>query len=245
MNKGIKGLINLGTPRYYLDQLLDEALIKSNDESRVGDYFHPSSIGQCLRFIQFSMNGMVSNVVDSTTQRIFDNGHDVHTRYKRYFKRIGRLVGEEVPVRIDISDIIITGHADIIVRDLFDGKRLLEIKSINNRGFEDVCSKNAPKIEHFLQWNIYSVGLHISNGDILYENKDNQKVKYFPVTTDKEKFAWAVEQFKTVQFCNDRGETVPMPDRCPNDYCRAKALCDELNQKKKGEKNGQGIPKNI
>lgn len=53
-------------------------------------------------------------------------------------------------------------------------RAVLEIKSINERGFKEVLSKG-PKLEHIWQANIYCKALKLPRMVFIYENKNDQK----------------------------------------------------------------------
>ena len=61
--------------------------------------YHPSEFGQCLRKVQFRRYAelgfiqVVDEEIDSQKLRLFDKGHNMHSRWVSYFERIGVLRG--------------------------------------------------------------------------------------------------------------------------------------------------------
>jgi hypothetical protein len=132
--------------------------------------------------------------------RIFDNGHGVHERLQKYLKDIGVLVEAEVPVVNQEYEIC--GSADGIIK-LRNREGVIEIKSINSNGF---YSTYEPKPEHLIQINVYMFCLDIPRGCVLYENKNNQKLKEFYVKLDSEILDPILEKIRYVQLCIQDGK---------------------------------------
>jgi len=69
--------------KHWFEQTIDDYLSVNKSENRTGTEFHPSSVGNCPRLIQFNLLGMVSEQIEPRVRRIFDHGHDMHRRYKK------------------------------------------------------------------------------------------------------------------------------------------------------------------
>ena len=120
--------------------------------------FHPSYTNQCARYWYYLFNGVdVTTSFSSQTYRIFDNGHAVHDRLYSYFREMGVLVAEEIPVKYDSPPI--EGTADGIID--WDGNKLIELKSISSEGFHYRQLHNKPKDEHYRQAQIYMECLNL------------------------------------------------------------------------------------
>ena len=191
----------------------------------VENVFHPSWAGMCPRYIQYIYLGIVTQEAeDARVERIFDVGHHTHIRYKNYFERLGILIGTEVGVDIKLPEnLFIKGRADFLLKSMEGERIVVELKSINNNAFEKL---RAPVDEHFLQWNVYAQELSLE-GIILYENKNNQHFKVFPVSFVQTKFDYVVNIFRQVRDCSQKGILVFKPEKCPNAYCKGKVLCKE------------------
>ena len=135
--------------------------------------FHPSYTNQCARYWYYLFNGVdVTTSFSSQTYRIFDNGHAVHDRLYSYFREMGVLVAEEIPVKYDSPPI--EGTADGIID--WDGNKLIELKSISSEGFHYRQLHNKPKDEHYRQAQSYMKCLELDSGYVIYENKNNQEI---------------------------------------------------------------------
>lgn len=136
----------------YIVKDLDLYLLKFNeDNDRAINVNSPSSVGGCPRARFYGRTGIPQDKgIDSRTRRIFDNGHGVHDRLQRYLTNMGKLLMDEVPVHN--KEFEIQGHTDGIIRLSKNELGVLEIKSINDRGF--TLLKDA-KEEHKQQALIY------------------------------------------------------------------------------------------
>lgn len=89
---------------------------------------------------------------------------------------------------INIKDIAgipgldVVGHVDGILQDEFGNKKVLDIKTINQTGYEWVTR---PKDTYINQLHLYMKALHIYDGIILYVNKTNGEMKPFDVVYDE------------------------------------------------------------
>lgn len=143
--------------------------------------FHPSYTNQCERYWYYLFNGIeYTPSFSPQTYRIFDNGHGVHERLYSYFRNMGILLEEELPVTYD--DPPITGTADGIID--FYGKKLIELKSISNEGFEYRRIYKKPKDDHVRQAQIYMKCLDLDQAFVIYENKNNQQI--LPILIDRD-----------------------------------------------------------
>ena len=98
-----------------LVQAVDDHLSKRNEVSfKKVNGFHPSYTNQCKRYWYYMFEGVNTDVdFRPQTYRIFDNGHAVHDRLYKYFREMGILINEEIPV--NYSSPPIEGTADGII----------------------------------------------------------------------------------------------------------------------------------
>lgn len=144
--------------------------------------------------------------------RIFDNGDAVHERIQVQCCHAGILdvsdFDSTMETPISVESLNIGGHCDGVLNfgprtntgktfTMFGvecpiykyanrrKRYVLEIKSINSRGFAQV-KKNGPKPEHIWQANIYANALSDIKGVIfIYENKDTQEWEEFVLPLDR------------------------------------------------------------
>lgn len=150
LNNMFKAMKNEG----YIIKPLDMYLLSlsATDEDRAINVNAPSQIGGCLRSRYYARTGAESDPqsVDPRTRRIFDNGSGVHERLQSYLEKCGVLLMREVPIIND--DYTIQGHTDGILKLSNAELGVLEIKSINSRGFSELKSE---KPDHKKQGLIY------------------------------------------------------------------------------------------
>jgi len=226
VKKGLAQILDDLDHRDWLEKAFDEVFAKKKKAPRVIDYFYASWAGECPRYIQYMMNGMIHDDIDPQSQRRLDNGTYMHERYGDYFESIKRLRAREPAFRGEFDGVTISGRGDLIVLDDNIQDVLIEMKSINSRLFNGILT--APREIDVLQWNLCSKALQISSGVILYENKDTQGLKYHFVTFNMDKYTQTVDKFKEINRCNQRGILVAKPAICTNPkYCRAKSFCKQ------------------
>lgn len=131
-----------------LDRYLYEQANKPND--RAVNVNAPSQAGKCNRANYYMRNQVEGDGgIDPRTQRIFDNGTYTHERLQAYLIDMDLLLMDEVPLLNEEYNI--QGHTDGFL-NLDPEVAILEIKSINSRGFSDL--KDA-KEEHKRQGLVY------------------------------------------------------------------------------------------
>jgi CRISPR/Cas system-associated exonuclease Cas4 (RecB family) len=201
-----------------------------------GDFFHPSQLGQCLRKMYFAhknapTDGMVSQEDGLRTALVFELGTYIHVIVQNLCERAGVLLSREVAI-IDKKNRHL-GHADGIL--LIDGEKyLLEIKSINSRGF---AALTAPKEEHKMQVHAYMKSLGLKWTIFVYLDKDTSKLKEFVVPYNERYYLKTVFSRIDLFFSSLHGGVLPpregeSPTRMPCAYCQFKRLCfDEATLK--------------
>ena len=164
----------------WLLKTLDKHLTGEQRSSRVG-VFYPSSLGSpCDRYLYNCYFGLVQEqVIDANTKRIFDCGDYLGYRYEKYFEKMGILVGTELSVKSE--DPPISGRLDFLIKHEVNKIAVVELKSINQRGFKALSK---PKDDHYQQIQLYLNLTGHEHGIVLYECKDDQKVKAFATIKD-------------------------------------------------------------
>jgi len=164
-----------------VEEIDDFLLLRNVSKFKQVKGFHPSYTNQCSRYWYYLFQGVdIATYFSPQTHRIFDNGHAVHERLYSYFRGMGVLVAEEIPVKYDSPPI--EGTADGIID--WDGNKLIELKSISSEGFHYRQLHNKPKDEHYRQAQIYMECLKLDAGYVIYENKNNQEI--LPIYIEKD-----------------------------------------------------------
>ena len=130
--------------------------LSAKDNDRALNVNAPSAVGQCLRARYYSRTNAPCDPfsIDARTRRIFDNGTAVHERIQRDLKEAGVLLMDEVPIINEEYNV--QGHTDGIIKLSDIELGVLEIKSINSRGFSELKSE---KPEHKRQGLVYLFSL--------------------------------------------------------------------------------------
>jgi len=202
----------------------DRWLIKTLDKYLRGEFspmeagkFYPSALGNpCDRYLYFAYNGFITErPLHAKLQRIFDNGNYLEDRMADYFANLDILISREEKVQHENPPI--SGRVDFILAHDIHENIALELKSINARGFNNL--RKGPKAEHEIQLQIYLNLLPLAQGVILYENKNDQRLKAFELKRDAA--AW-----KTItNRCLSIMEMIEAPENCGgNQWCQCKSV---------------------
>ena len=201
----------------WLLKSIDTHLEKTTRRTNVG-VFYPSSLGNpCDRFLYLAYNGdLPEQTISPELQRIFDCGDALGYRFEKYFEKMGILISTESQVKCE--DTKMSGRIDFIIKhEGIQDRAVIELKSINSRGFKALLDR--PKPEHVIQTQIY---LHLSNikhGIVLYENKNDQHTKAFVVNYDEN--VWN----KLVERCHKIMAMREIPARCTGPkYCQCRGV---------------------
>jgi CRISPR/Cas system-associated exonuclease Cas4 (RecB family) len=204
-----------------LNKAIDDNLAERNKpEFKKVKGFHPSYTNQCSRYWYYMFDGVsVTPDFRAQTLRIFDNGHAVHDRLYGYFRDMGILVAEEIPVTY--SSPPIEGTADGIIN--WHGEKLIELKSISSEGFHYRKLHNKPKDEHYRQAQIYMECLNLDSGFVIYECKNNQEI--LPIYIEKDQ-AFIDKLFKKYRdiYGNYTSGNIPV-----RPYKRTSKHCSDCN----------------
>ena len=199
----------------WLIKSLEASLGGPQRKNREG-VFYPSMLGSyCMRLLYLAYNGLLpEQVIDDNLQRIFDNGNSLEDRMASYFTKMDILLDREIVAKSDTPPI--SGRADFLLKHEDYDTIGLELKSINDKGFEAL--KNRPKREHTVQLQIYLHILQLPYGVVLYENKNNKKLKAFGMLPDPD--IWA----QVLKKCEDVMLMMEPPSRCSGpQWCNCRA----------------------
>lgn len=157
-----------------------------------------SELGKSKRDIYKSIKLKKPFKAEARVMRAMDNGNYVHERYMKYFIEMGILIGAEIDV--DYEDLI-RGRLDAIITN-GEENFVVEIKSCSQWVFNKL---KKPNHAHYLQLQFYLFCTNIKKGIMLYENKDNNVIKCFPVDLDKELVEGYISELKELKRVMDDG----------------------------------------
>lgn len=185
-----KGISDYGSS---ILEILEKTLTGTSEPTK-GGKFHASALGNpCDRYLWLSYTGRLPpSVISSDLRRIFDHGNITQDRYREYFKSANLYISEEISSKLGFPPI--SGRADFMIR-IRDEPYIIEFKTINSRNFDEL---SAPVKEHAIQLQIYLNMLNIRRGSVLYECKDNQKLKIYDLEKSDTIFSQIVERCKKI-----------------------------------------------
>ena len=157
---------------------LEKGLTKTPRAGSKGVFYPSTLCSPCERLVYLGYNGLIPpKPIQAKVRRIFDCGDYLGNRFHKYFSDLGLLIAAEQSVKH--ADPPISGRLDYLITHEKYGRSIIELKSINDRGFKLLTTD--PKIDHFLQLQIYLNLVGLEHGVVLYENKNDQEVKAFEV----------------------------------------------------------------
>ena len=214
--------IKLGQPErkstvdaWFQDEL--EEACSSWGFGSVEGHFNASTFGTtCDRLLWASFNGRIpKKKLTGKFARLLEHGGTFENRMEKYLTKMGIIKGREVPVSFEEGDFRITGRIDFIIKHINLGLTILELKTINSRGFKAL--KGKPKPEHIFQVQMYLESRGLDTGLISYENKDDQDVQTFRVKRDKKYWKEQVVRGHSIIAMPE------IPEKCGSKYPR---YCD-------------------
>lgn len=210
------------------NKLIDKHLIRENKPKQIGRYY-PSEIGGCLRKTWFSYKK--PKKVKAELLRIFEAGNLLHEFISEVIKSEKNpeveLLKQEMPIKIQESEFIISGRVDNLVLVKIDNQKVLvEVKSTK-------FLKDYPNEENVMQLQFYMHATGIHHGILLYIQKDNLQTRWFEIPYDKKQAEEIIKRFKLLDKCLKFDEIPPAeakfdPKRdwmC--DYCDYREECEK------------------
>ena len=211
------------------DKLIEKYLHSEPWPKTPGRYY-PSEIGGCMRKVWYSYKHPVTP--DGDLRKIFHMGNIIHNFVVDVLMSEKtpevRLVESELPVKIMMGDITISGRIDDLMHVKAEGKDyLVEVKS--TKWLE---ATKEPSPVHVMQLQLYMHGQGIHNGILLYIEKNTLKTKSFEIAYDAGQASTALERFRKLHG-HVKGNTLPAPEAKQQDsikwqcsYCDYKDRCD-------------------
>lgn len=240
-----------------LDGSYQEIITTIPRDNRQG-MFHPSGVGRCGRANVYEYIGEpCAPFTTPDSIEYFDLGHSIHELVGKRLSDMGRVLTprnigysfkREVP--FDPSwdklfvDLGIGGTTDGLLEiwaDEWRQRSVLEIKSANAKGFEDLSK---PKLEHVMQAHLYAFRFDCPIMYIWYYGKNNSQRKVFPVLFDYAILAAALEKYERWLQHVEAG-TLPEREedfyRCPRCEYRDPCQPSVLHKIGKNEKKATSL----
>ena len=175
------------------NELIDTYLARRMSRKTQGRYY-PSEIGSCLRKTWYSYKQ--PKATETALIRIFEAGNMLHEFIEEVLKSEKNpnveLLGTEIPIKLYHKDFLISGRIDNLILVKIENKKfLVEVKSCK------FLPKEFRK-EHETQLQLYMHALEVSDGIILYIQKDNLQTKSFEIKHTPEKASQILERFESI-----------------------------------------------
>jgi len=180
------------------NELINNFLKRELREKQIGRYY-PSECGSCIRKSWYSYKK--PKETDIELIKVFEAGNMIHDFVVEVLKSEKNphveLVDSEVPFKINIDGLVVSGRIDNVITVNLDNKKyLVEVKSTSN-----IKYTNEPKEGHELQLQLYMKHMNVHNGIILYIEKNTLQSKTFKVDYDPNKSEKATKRFKILHEC--------------------------------------------
>lgn len=210
----LKELIN----QFYTDHF------KERDKNN----FYITDAGKCPRQIYFKFKKYPRQEPEPRILRIFDHGDYTHMRIMSTLFGLG--IVRAVEIKIPPQEII-SGRSDAIIS--IDGKPyVVEIKSISQYKFQKLA---APEQDHMKQIQLYLHYFKITDGIVIYEDKNTQELKEFLVKYDSRLVQDVLEEFEALKEQIKKDAIPPAPknlERWRCEYCEYHNECRRIEKSK-------------
>lgn len=232
-------LIKRDLPRFR-GRRVSEYLIPPLPAPRPPGRFSPSKICGCERQAAFSFMGVEGRKrTDPEGELTMESGNWHHHKWQWMFTDMEAVLGRNrfrclhIEQRIEIEDLYVSGTLDVIIAIKIDGKWIkfvVDIKTINRRGFDWVYQKREPKEAHVKQLYPYMKAKKIRRGIILYECRDDARFYPFYVDFDQKQWREVVQWCENVAMKMHNHEIPPMASDCDHgnflyDRCVYRSMC--------------------
>ncbi len=179
------------------NELIERHLDKELREKEIGRYY-PSEVGNCIRKSWYSYKYPRKH--DKELIKIFQVGDMIHNFIVGVLKSEKNphveLIGSEVPIKIEIDGVIISGRIDDVIEVKIDNEiYLLEVKSSR-----DLRYVNKAKKSHVMQLHLYMYAKNIHKGIILYVEKNTLQSKAFEISYDEKIVNEAIGRLKKLHY---------------------------------------------
>lgn len=214
----------------YVEEKIKEEVMDDGDwgkEDRSLERFHPSQAGLCER--QIFLRKINAKTFDYHVKGILQLGTIIHDWVQKIEDVLTKYHIEK-GVRFDIpeSHLYFRGNADLVAKD---GSEVIDLKSIN--GFNWV--EGSPMKSHTIQLMVYMKALGISEGKIVYVDKNTLKTLSHDVKIDedelKEVYAKIERVYQALKKWDSEGKFNKIPfDKCGCFFCRQEKLKPEFEK---------------
>ena len=224
-----------------MDSLVDtindflEVRSKGETDAYVKSAISPTDGGKCIRQLwyrfmeskpEFAYIGELSEPLNAKTLRIFAVGNALHEMIQTWFSDMGILIKDEQRINTKYRTVPVHAYIDAIL--LFNDSIIpVEIKSIKSWGFKKLPPGGKP--EHIVQLQMYLHFTNLSQGYLLYIDKDSNDLKEILVAYDENLIVEELDKLVNAWECVN-SKLIPDPpykgkSKYPCSYCSYRNLC--------------------
>lgn len=208
-----------------------EGIRKKNIENAEGHEvkrnWSPTDTDKCPRQLWYAWRNFPIEYTDEELA-IFAIGHFTHDYLQKILESIGAQLCAEFRVETNWNGFPVAGYVDSVVFNQNEGLCVVDFKTIKDNGLGFV--KNAAKMEHNKQVQLYMDVLKLKKGYVLYWGKGTGKMVQQIVDYDPKIIKEILQLFKLVQKHLDE-DTLPKSVFNEKDwkcaYCKYKYYCQE------------------
>jgi len=213
--------------------------------------FFASEMGACGRKISYAMAGYPQENIQGRTVRVFNMGDSIEATVIQELRHAHFVVQNcetgcdnkcnHAQLRIRVKHPFVYGRVDGLITGTIDGrpvKRLLELKSMNARGFSELRVKGVRLTQpmYFAQIQGYMFGLKLTEATVIVDCKDNSDLYEETIAYDELFVADLFIRLQTVRRYADAGKLAP-PEYPKSSfqcrYCSYKNDCPGLPEPEK------------
>jgi CRISPR/Cas system-associated exonuclease Cas4 (RecB family) len=181
------------------NHMIDDFLEREQRQKTIGRYY-PSEIGTCIRKVWYSYK--FPTEIEPRLIRIFEVGNIMHDFVVKVLQseKVPEvdLIQSEFPFKEAIEDFIISGRIDNLILIKSSGKNVLvEVKSTGNIDYiNEAKSENISQLQLYMHY--LKSKWKISDGILLYVNKNDLTSKVFTVKYDEKEALKIINRFKAL-----------------------------------------------
>lgn len=182
-----------------IEQVFETAIRRNSGLDRFRTYVGISQIGNCPCAIALDMRDGVRE--DTIAHHMSFTGYMHQRALVDALSEMGRVIAVDVEVYSTISPLF-RGHADVLIQSL-DGKShaLLDIKTTNTKGFENVVKARQAKPAHVDQLMLYMHYMKVAEGFLVYAERDMLRLCAVPVQVSLKRVQQLEEKAADILAC--------------------------------------------
>lgn len=239
-DEALRRLANMRRPANWLIAVLESGQASEGTGRYDPGWIHPSDLSsECDAFIAFRYLGApAKQVIEPKLQRIFDYGN-IRESYLRHYLQVAgvSVLSTKEERQIVIPHLHIRGEMDDLVKHPLSGElHVIDYKTMHMDRFEKL---DAAVPGHFLQVQPYQFATNVFKAFIIYECKNDNRLKAFPANFDGK--VWEeqiVQRIHRILTGLQQDQVFRNPAHCTGCPFFANGVCTNNQIKKLKEESG-------